>query len=91
MPFECEYYPSVLKCNNDSSIIICQNNNYCLFNIYKHYVSSIVERLIWIGFHKNDENKKCLINKLPKDLILYILHLLGKRPSMVTPCIKVDI
>ena len=40
---------------------------------------SHMERVIWIGFYKNDNNEKCLIKILPKDLIIYILYLLGKQ------------
>ena len=72
------------------SIIICQEKHYCLFNIYSNYLSCNIERIIWIGFYKNDKNEKCLIDKLAKDVILYILYFLGKQ-SMVSPYIKIDI
>ena len=62
-----------------------------MFNIYAHYVESNVERIIWIGFLKNDENDACLIKNLPKDLIRYILRLLGKQQTMVNPYIKITI
>ena len=83
MPFGCSYYPSVLKCNNGQNIAVVHENSYCLFNILKDYVSSHIERIIWIGFYKNDSNNMCLINKLPKDVILYILYLLGKGQLML--------
>ena len=94
MPFDCERYPAVIKCSNDinASIIICQKKKYCLFNIYKYYVSYNIERIIWIGFYKNETNGKCLMNKLAKDLIIYILHFVGKRDqSMFSSYIKIDI
>ena len=31
------------------------------------------QRIIWIGYHKNSENKQCLFGKLPKDMIKTIL------------------
>ena len=34
------------------------------------------QRIIWIGYLKNDENKQCLLAKLPKDLIKVILSFL---------------
>ena len=33
-------------------------------------------RLIWIAFLKNDDNDKCLIKFLPKDVVKYIINLL---------------
>ena len=79
------------KVNNDKSILIVQDKNYCLLNIYAHYVESKIERIIWIGFYKNDKNDKCLIKNLPKDLVLYVLQLLGKDEDMKPPYIKIDI
>ena len=37
-----------------------------------------MERILWIGFYKNGDNNKCIIDKLPKDLIIYILKFVGK-------------
>ena len=34
------------------------------------------ERIIWIGFHKNAQNSKCLIAQLPKDVVTHILDFL---------------
>ena len=34
------------------------------------------ERIIWIGFYNNDDNEKCLIGLLPKDIVLLILEFL---------------
>lgn len=31
-------------------------------------------RQIWIAYYKNENNSMCLINKLPRDIILYILQ-----------------
>ena len=84
-------YPGVIKCRNKKSIVICNDTDYCLFNIYAHYLTYDIERIIWIGFYKNDKNEKCLIDKLAKDLIIYILYFLGKKQLMVSPYIKIDI
>ena len=34
------------------------------------------ERIIWIGYHLNTQNKQCFIKDLPKDVILEILKYL---------------
>ena len=34
------------------------------------------ERIIWIAFHKNEKNIKCLVPQLPKDVVKQILKLL---------------
>ena len=76
-----------MKCN-DEMLLILQNKSYCILNIYVHYIEARIERIIWIGFYKNNDNNKCLIQTLPKDIIIYILYLLGKQ-SMTTPYIKI--
>ena len=83
-------YPAfmMMKCNGDDKLVILQNTNYFGFNIYVNYIESKIERIIWIGFYKNAENNKCLIKTLPKDLIIYILDLLG-RQSIKTPYIRI--
>ena len=68
--------------------MIAHDKHYCLFNVYAHYVEARIERIIWIGFYKNANNDKCFIKNLPKDLISYILFLLGKQ-LMVKPYIKI--
>ena len=35
----------------------------------------VCERQIWIGLYKNDSNDKCMIHKLPKDIICLILKM----------------
>ena len=37
------------------------------------FISWKQARIIWIGFHQNDKNDKCLISSLPKDIIKLIL------------------
>ena len=77
--------------SNDQSILIILGKNYCIMNIYAHYVESKIERIIWIAFYKNGKNEKCLIKNLPKALVVYILKLLGKNEEMKHPYIKIDI
>ena len=78
LPFECDEYPTVTLCNDEKSILVLHGREYFIFDIYKHYIEWNVERLIWIAFYKNDKNDKCLIKQLSKDLIIYILQLLGR-------------
>ena len=78
----------MMKCNGDEKLVILYEKNYFHLNIYINYIESKIERIIWIGFYKNTENNKCLIKTLPKDLIIYILYLLGKQ-AMITPYIKI--
>ena len=92
MPFDCPHEPAVIKNNGNSNrIIIAQYHNYGVLNIYANYHEPSIERIIWIGFYKNDKNDQCLIKTLPKDLILFILLLLGKNQPLVKPYIKVTI
>ena len=37
-----------------------------------------VERIIWIGFNKNEGNDKCLIGRLNKDVVRLISQFVGK-------------
>ena len=78
----------MMKCNGDDKLLILRDRNYFCLNIYIHYLESKIERIIWIGFYKNKKNTKCLIKTLPKDLIIYILDLLGKQ-EIKTPYIKI--
>ena len=78
----------MMKCNGDKKLLISHEKNYFHLNIYTDYIESKIERIIWIGFYKNKENNKCLIKTLPKDLIIYMLFLLGKQ-CMKTPYIKI--
>ena len=78
----------MMKCSGNEKLLILSGKNHFHFNIYIDYIESKTERLIWIGFYKNNENNKCFIKTLPKDLIIYILDLLGKQ-AMKSPCIKI--
>ena len=54
---------------------MAQSKNYCCFKIY-HVTGWNAIRLIWIGFFKNEKNNKCLIDKLPKDIVLHVVSFL---------------
>ena len=47
-----------------------------------------IERLIWIGYEKNSDNDKCLIAKLPKDLVKKCLSFAFWRLRWQTICDK---
>lgn len=36
-----------------------------------------IVRLIWIGYLKNEKNKKCLFVNLPKDIIIHVIKLIA--------------
>ena len=51
-----------------------------LIDNYKNYgfnhpkdISWKCRRIIWIGYLKNQKNKLCKFNKVPKDIVQYIL------------------
>ena len=81
MPFSCRYYPptSLRKSRTCDyyNVIAMQDHNYCTFKIYTHYLTWDVARLLWIGFYNNTQNKNCLIDSLPKDLLKHILRFFG--------------
>ena len=56
----------VYNCTGHQSVMIMQSIPYCI-------LSWRIERLLWIGYMKNNQ---CLLNKLPKDLIKYIIKFL---------------
>ena len=78
LPFKCGSYPAVTLCNNGKSVLVLQGREHFIFDIIKHYIEWNAARLIWIAFYKNNKNDKCFIKQLPKDLIIYILNLLGR-------------
>ena len=59
------------------SIIVMQKYNYYSFNVLLHRISWKILCLIWIGFYKNENNKKCYLYLLSKDLILHIIKFIG--------------
>ena len=51
---------------------------YCfVFKVYVHYIEWKQARILWIGFHKNDKNKKCLLQSLGKDVVKQIITFVG--------------
>ena len=50
-------------------MLVMQDYSYFIFKIYVHYIEWNQARIIWIGFYKNQDNKKCFIAKLPKDIV----------------------
>ena len=90
LPFDCKSIRAVTLCNDNNDLLVMEENNYAKFDVCVHYIEWKQERLIWIGFFQNDNNDNCLIDQLSKDLILYILYLLGNRkPNQETRFIKV--
>ena len=66
--------------------MIVYEHNYFVFRIFIHYIEWSQARIIWIAFHKNRENKKCLIANLPKDVVNHVFDFLGpcKTPKLKT-------
>ena len=77
LPFGCIDWPATALCNNGQSMLVFQNEDYFMFNIVLGKWN--IERIIWIAFYKNDENDKCLIDTLPKDIVEYVLSFLSLR------------
>ena len=82
-----------MKDKSYQSIVLLQKEKRFIFDVYVHYIEWDVARLIWIAFYKNEKNKQCFIRKLPKDLVKYILSLLGRalrdNHASVRPFIKI--
>ena len=80
MPFICDNYPATAtfsmkdKYGEFKSMIVLQDRNQFVFDIYTDCIEWNVERLIWIAFY----NKDCLFARLSKDLIKYITCLVGR-------------
>ena len=93
LPFDCtsKHHSCVTKLTDECILIANRDDKqYCLLNVYTHFVKASIERTIWIGFYKNEKNDMCLLKKLPTDLMKYILILLGKQ-IMIKPYIKITI
>ena len=73
----CNNYDDNGKYLGYQSVIVMQDHNYYAFDVYSHYIGWNQAKTIWIGFHKNEANDKCLIAKLPKDIIKYIIKIVG--------------
>ena len=82
MPFDCDDNPATvarnMKDKSCQSIIVLQGLEHFVFDVYINYIEWDIARIIWIAFYKNDKNEKCLISQLPKDLVKFVLGLLGR-------------
>ena len=87
IPFECTLYPGTSVDWNSNrvnqNIIVLHKYDCFVFDFCLHYLSWEVARIVWIGFEKNVNNDKCLLNLLSKDLIKHVLSLLGTRRNMI--------
>ena len=66
------------KSKDFQSILVIHEKKYFTFNIYTHYIEWKHARIIWIAFYKNNQNKKCFIDTLGKDVVKIIFNFLGK-------------
>ena len=58
------------------TMVVMEEQNYFGFQLFKPGLSWKIERVIWIGFYKNDKNNECKIDLLPKDIVKVILDML---------------
>ena len=86
---ECEYYPATLVHNDHIHVI--QIDNHFAINLklllaqfdmkYKDFHTYLFwkqERIVWIGFEKNEENTECFFarKEISKDVVKHILSFL---------------
>ena len=50
-----------------------QGEGHYLFDICTYGLRWEIERLLWIGYYKSKKNNKCLIQTLPKEILLKII------------------
>ena len=74
LPFKCESHSATRKWKN--KLIVAYDTKYVCFSLSTR-VEWNIERLIWIGFKKNEANKKCLIQLLAKDIVKKIIRMIG--------------
>ena len=54
------------------------------FNVFCDILQWKIARLIWIAFEKNENNDKCYMAKLPKDIITnYIFKFIGHNDQSI--------
>ena len=88
MPFECTNYAStIVHCDH---VHVIQGSDHCISNLTnlleqfdmklkKSHLLWIQERIIWIGFEKNETNQKMCIfgrKEFSKDVVNHILSFL---------------
>ena len=57
--------------NRYQCYILFENEFYVINLKWKTLWS--VERIVWIGYYKNQDNDSCFVDKLPKDVIKLII------------------
>ena len=68
----------------DRECIYAFGTNYHSFKILTNIdIEWKQERIIWIGFYKNETNDTCLIKQLPKDVLVKILKWLSNDKSII--------
>ena len=50
--------------------------NYMAFKIYIDLLTWDIERILWIAYYKNGNNKSCLFDYLAKDVLKFIFTFL---------------
>ena len=77
---QCQLFPATRifydKGDPNPNILVMQEYKYFIFKIYVHYIEWNQARIVWIGFYKNENNPKCLIAKLPKDIVKQLFEYL---------------
>ena len=63
----------------NTKIVVMSKQSYWYFDIFTRNLKWDIARLIWIGFHKNANNKDCFIASLPKDIVCHLLHFVGRK------------
>ena len=57
-------------------IAVFYEKKYFCFELVAE-ISWEMQRIIWIGYYKNEQNNKCLIALLPKDVVKLIFKMLS--------------
>ena len=94
--FECKYRLPIKMINHKSFVFENGQKLYLIGDIDNKQVEFVfkirasiaewkIQRLIWIGFFKNENNNLCLLTRVPKDLIVYMLRFLRGRSLFSVP------
>ena len=84
MPFVTDDDPAIAMFDGGSikpkkSMLVMQHTGHFSFDVCMYALPWKIVRLLWIGYYNNDKNEKCLIQKLPKDILSKIIKLLDNR------------
>ena len=63
--------------SKSNDIFVMYEKKHCWLKIY-HSPKWEVERIMWIGWKKNNENKQCFVDNLSKDVIRHIFKFLSQ-------------